>query len=169
MRAMYLSRIGPVVLVLAILYAGVAKAIQVDEFQASLASWVFLPEMLRAAVALVVPALEVTVALRWFALGQKRYDFTWAPLLLMSTFTAAYLVHYLLASPPDCACFGKWVAYNDERASGFATMLRNCLLLSCGAMGGTLSSQSWVRFACRVTMSVALVSIVVLAASSLAI
>jgi len=148
-------QLGPVVLVVALLYAGIAKAVRIDLFMDSLATWELLPVPVQVLAAFLVPAVEVAIAVRWLTMGPARLDFVWAPLAMMLAFTAVYAAHYIMTGAPNCACFGEWATYRDDKVSGLAVLLRNLILIQCGAIAGLLASVRWVRVACAIVLGLA--------------
>ena len=96
--------------------AGALKFADLDGFRASLESWTLIPAAVRPVVAGVLPAAELTVCTGWL-LTRSRRGFAVAGLVLLAVVTAAYAVQALIAAPPNCDCFGKWLQFRQLRAS----------------------------------------------------
>lgn len=112
--------------------AGALKLADLAAFRASLETWTLLPVWSRSTLTVLVPVAELTLAVCW-GLGLGRRAVAWAGLALLGAFTAAYLVHAVLLSPPACQCLGKLLAFEQDRASSYWTVGRNAVL----AMGLT--------------------------------
>ncbi|MCC7389783.1 MAG: hypothetical protein IT431_13560 [Phycisphaerales bacterium] len=114
------------------------KLLDLGEFADVVRTWSMVPRWMVYPVAIAVPVSELLVAGAWFAGAPRRAVFGGGAALLIVA-TAAYLTESLVASPPQCGCFGGLaVPPRWETVAGVVT--RNGLLvgmLLCATRGAS--------------------------------
>ncbi len=118
--------------------AGILKTVDLSEFHESLETWTLLPDSARNILTVGVPISELAVASWWFLLGGGRHAVI-AAAGLLGLYSLAFALHWILASPPDCGCLGKHLAFEQSRHSATALLARNALLLFVLGIGVTLA------------------------------
>ncbi|MFG0285022.1 MAG: MauE/DoxX family redox-associated membrane protein [Phycisphaerales bacterium JB039] len=111
----------------ALLIMGLAKAIDVAEFQAALRTWDIIPVHAVGAMTLLVPAAEVLLAMLWFTRQWPR-GATIAAIVLIGSFSAAFGFQVLVAEPPQCGCFGVLARYYEVLDAARLLLWRNAVL-----------------------------------------
>lgn len=87
--------------------AGVAKLVDLGEFDRQLASWSLLQhDTLRFGVVVGLPIVEVGLCMAYWCLPGRRPAVAACMLTLLGTFSIAYAIEAFAGDPPDCACFG---------------------------------------------------------------
>lgn len=118
-----------------VLIAGMLKAADVVSFASALSSWEWIPARAAGAIAIIVPTIEVGLAVAWF-LNVNRVGATRAMLVLIIVFSVAYAAHLLLVGAPECGCLGRLEQYIAIRHAEVFVLGRNgilCVLLMISA------------------------------------
>jgi hypothetical protein len=126
---------------LVLLVAAAMKLSDLTSFVESLETWELLPRRILPWVAFGVPLTELGLGLGWFLRLERR----WIPrlaLVLLLAFSGLFGAHVALGSPPDCACFGKFLAFKDSVTESTAVIVRNGALLATLVAGMALSRRS---------------------------
>jgi len=119
--------------ILFMLIAGFSKLFNLSAFRDSLDTWVLLPQVARAPVAVLVPTIEVGLSVAWMLLRKK-----WAYLslgALVGIFTAIYLVHVLFVEPPQCNCTVRLAAFASWQDTVAGVLIRNIVLFGVWGAG----------------------------------
>lgn len=103
------------------------------EYVNSLQSFVLLPQWSRSLVAIGVPVLE-TVPLALLCVARPRLAGAVAVALLVACTGAIYL-HKVNNIEPDCACFGKWVVFEQRQADASRLLTRKSVFLAIALCG----------------------------------
>lgn len=112
-----------------LLLAGILKSIDVVPFLKSLMTWRLLPAHVLPVIAVVVPAMEIAVALGWF-LSVHRKAMSLVAILMLIGFSAVYISHVLSVGVPDCACVGIRSYLESQVLEVMANVCRNLILIS---------------------------------------
>lgn len=112
-----------------LLFAGIAKALDLDGFIVELRAWAIVPDRLAAVLAGCVIAVENVVPFFWLRVRSLALStvVVTTPLVL---FTLGYGLESILAEPPTCSCFGEIVKHQVKQASVGGYILRNGILLT---------------------------------------
>jgi type II secretory pathway pseudopilin PulG len=118
--------------------AGVLKFVDLSEFSASLTTWDLIPRSLHPVMALTVPSVEV------FAAGMVSVSgfaarWSWALVVLLALFTAAFIAHWAFASPPSCGCFGRMMRFESATSEAQVVIVRNIALMGATIVGIVLT------------------------------
>lgn len=132
-----LTLVGAVMLVLVV--AGVAKCLDLAQFASQVRSYTLLPPWLTA-LSPLVPAAEIAVGGAWLLKLERRRT-VWCAFSLLIMFTLIVAAHWAFAKAPECACFGKILAYKGLVADARGTVLKNIGLL-CMLLVGWFSGRS---------------------------
>lgn len=107
--------------------AAVTKLLDMRNFSTELTGWSIIPGRLAPWLAVIVTTFEFVLPLLWLRWTHALPVI--AMILLLTIFTIAYCVESAIASPPNCACFGRILSYEQHR-SGLAPLLtRNGALI----------------------------------------
>jgi len=85
--------------------AGLSKGLDVAFFRTELRGWSFIPKLVAPFIAVLLPALELALALFWF-LNVRRRVVAVAALLLTAAATTAFAIHWAVDDPSTCGCLG---------------------------------------------------------------
>lgn len=120
-----------------LLVAAVLKLTDVTAFARDLGKWELLPKSTVPLLGVMIPCLELGVGLAWF-LGMARRRTAALGFLLLFGFSALYAAHVAMGSPPDCACFGKFLEFKATVADSWKVLVRNGVLLAVLGLGMVL-------------------------------
>lgn len=132
------------VLMAVVILAGAAKAYDPVGFATALATWRYIPFQAITYLAFIVPVIELTLGIAWFAkLNRERV--VALVMLLLFVFTVTYAAHYVNGQVVKCSCFGQIGALFDGATDSRIVIVRNSIMLAgfCGsrAMGGIARYQ----------------------------
>lgn len=128
------GRAAQYILFAILLLASVSKLLSMDSFVTEISRWSVIDERIAPAVAFVVVTVELGLPLAWLVAGRPA-ALHLAAVGLIFAFTLAYLFESWIAEPPNCACFGKVLAFAQHEASIHAVVWRNAALLALGVFG----------------------------------
>lgn len=112
-----------------IFVAGIMKFADLGSFEHALRSWtLFQSPPVRAAVAIVVPSIEVAIAGAFLAIPPVRRTSSQVLIALLLVFSVAFLWQSLM-SPVNCACWGALERHLRLRSDATSILVRNGLLL----------------------------------------
>lgn len=115
-----------------LLVAGIAKIVDVSEFEAALRTWERLPGWSMRPLSLLIPAAEILIGASWL-LSVRRSLAELGALSLLFAFTGAYILHLASGLEPDCNCFGKIMRFRMQQTTATEAIIRNVILI--GVMG----------------------------------
>lgn len=112
--------------VLTLLLAGILKVLNPEQFRSTLQNWKIIPSMLVSPLLLFVIFAEVALPLIWL-LGIFRCLISTAILVLITSYTVAFIAEYAQMGGASCNCF---VLSNQDRdgTSIIWLITRNTLL-----------------------------------------
>lgn len=121
----------PVIAIVLIGAAGLAKAATFELFVGSLQAWQTMPRGGELPVAATAVATEIANAAGWFLFPHRRGLIVCVAASFLFAVTTAYTIETVYAKPPDCLCFGPIKAFEAHQASLWRLTLRNGALLVC--------------------------------------
>lgn len=125
---------------LLVLAAALLKLSDVSAFEVSLRTWALLPTVAIPWLAVGVPAVELLVTGMWF-LGVHRSAAATACLCMVLCFSAVFVLHLLVAEPPDCGRLGLLSRYQSQEAAATSLLLRDFALFSATVAGMFLRAR----------------------------
>lgn len=128
-RQAWIARRSIDLVMLALLVAGILKAVDVSRFAADMRGWTLLPRWAPFVLAPAIPAIEIGLALAWF-LAFARRGAAIGALALLCAFTLGYSLHLAAGRAPTCACLGKIEAFEKANRNAAVVLLRNGILLA---------------------------------------
>jgi prepilin-type N-terminal cleavage/methylation domain-containing protein len=130
-RTAWRHTVGHVIASVAIAVIGAAGVINLgnpDEFARSLVSWGIDDRDLQRVISVVVPSLEVVIALAWF-IGVFRAGAIIAATVFLVGVTSAYVWLWAMGHPPECSCFGALANFRQTRSSAPWIVAMNVVLI----------------------------------------
>lgn len=112
-----------------ILIAAGFKLIAMDYFTRELAGWHIIPSGLAPWLAILAVSAEISLPLLWLIRPSRSWP-TIAAIAMLAMFTIAFSVESAIASPPNCACFGRILAYEQHRSGLAPLLVRNGALIA---------------------------------------
>jgi hypothetical protein len=112
-----------------ILIAAGFKLLELDHFTRELAAWHIIPSGLAPWLAIVAVSAEISLPLLWLIRPSRSWP-TIAAIAMLAMFTIAFSVESAIASPPNCACFGRILAYEQHRSGLAPLLVRNGALIA---------------------------------------
>lgn len=126
-------RLVGLVLPLVLFIASCAKATSWPEWEAGVRTYTAFPQFLRDAMLWGVPVLELLpLVLVTAGFGRAANIFGTG---MVALFTTATMWQIVMDQPPDCACFGEWLAFESRKDSWQFTIGRNAVLFVIGLAG----------------------------------
>jgi hypothetical protein len=129
------------IVMLVVLLAGGAKALDLPAFHASIRAWEMVPPWARLPLTVTIPSVEITIALAWFT-GIRRRGVLGAVAPLFLLVTAAFTMQLLAYGQAECNCFGKLLARRRTSEWAWTTVVRNSVMLAALGAGAWLSRNS---------------------------
>lgn len=108
--------------------AGLAKAVNLEQFAADLESWTLLPPKLQTIAAMAVPTVELVLAGLWFAGLYPNLARRFA-IVCIALWSGAFILQSQLGGVPSCGCFALLVSQHRLNESLPAILLRNAFIL----------------------------------------
>lgn len=104
--------------------AAVGKLIDLPTFERDLHSWALIPAWARLPMTILLPFVELGLAVGWF-MGVRRPHLRVLGAMLLSVFACSYAAHVVLSTPPTCGCFGLIDEYFFQRHSTLIGIMRD--------------------------------------------
>lgn len=121
------------------LITGFSKLVDINDFIDALRTWKLLPSSIVPTLALVVPAVEVTIGGLWLA-GHARPHLAIGGLAFLIAVSGAFAVHLAVGAAPRCGCLGVIAKIEGAQHWAEAIFVRNALLFFIMGAGIALSS-----------------------------